>query len=587
MSILLQAKQISKSFNSQIVLNEASFTISEKQKLGVIGINGAGKSTLFKIITGEEKSDDGEVIIFDDTRLGYLKQEEDLSKDDIVLDYLVKKSKKEEWQCAKMAAQFELGHDLLNNKLESLSGGYQMRVKLIIMLLQEPNLLLLDEPTNYLDLSTILLLEKFLKNYKGAYLVISHDRRFLNNVCKEILEIDRGKAYYYPNNLENYLLFKKEKLAADKKFNKKQEARRKHLQKFIDRFGVKASKASQAKQKEKQIAKLKTIEIKNSLRTVSIRVPQANEMKGLALRTNNLSIGYDDKEVAKEIDLDIDRGEHLAVLGDNGQGKSTFLKTVAKELEQLSGSFRWHKKLKIAYFSQHVTTKLNPKETVESFLDRSAGQNHTNEDILKMAGDFLFSVDDIKKPISVLSGGEKARLCLAGMLLQSNDVFLLDEPTNHLDFETAEALAVALMESNATIFFISHDRTFTNLLADNILEVKDKSIKRVFGTYDDYIEALQEKFAREEDNSSEEEIDKVKEEKKKKYEENKEIKKELVRLDKQVEKLKKEKQRILDKFTKDPTKPRPEALVRLKIIDQEINEVEEEWFSVSERSYKN
>lgn len=581
MSILLQVKNLQKSYNGQVLLESASFTVAKKQKIAVIGRNGAGKSTLFKIITGQEEKDGGEITINEETRLGYLKQEDDFCADDTVMSYLLRESGQEDWQCAKTAAIFELKNNLLEQKIAALSGGYRMRVKLTLMILKSPNLLLLDEPTNYLDLSTMLLLEKFLQSYQGAYLIISHDRRFIKNVCNEIIDIEYGRAYHFPNRLEPYLKFKKDKIVFAEKFNKKQEAKKKHLQSFIDRFGVKASLAKQAKSKEKQIARIKTIDIENSLSTVSFHIPGADKKKGLAWRLEDLAIGYPGKQVAAGIEINIEKGEHLAVLGDNGQGKSTFLKTLAGELQPSAGTFKPNPNLRIAYYAQHIIETLNPQETVESFLIRSSDKNHTAEDVYRLAGDFLFSLDDIKKPISVLSGGEKARLCLASILLKTNDVLLLDEPTNHLDFETAENLAIALAESNATILFISHDRTFTNIIAEKLLEVKNQTIKTFYGTYEEYIDYLEANFSPENRltkviTASEEKLAK-----REKYKNEKQRKKDLNKIEKKLEALKIEKEMLIKDFEDNPTNPNPEKVVRFKEISEEIIEQENQWLEIS------
>ncbi len=589
MSTLLQIKKLTKSFGPNIILNEASFVVSDKQKIGVIGRNGAGKSTLFKIIIGLEEKDSGDVVSFNHTRIGYLKQEDDFLEGDTVLSYLIRESKKEEWECCIIASQFELKNDLLDSKIVDLSGGYQMRVKLSLMLLFEPNLLLLDEPTNYLDLSTMFLLENFLKKYNGSYLIISHDRRFIKNTCKEILDVENGKAIYYNGGLEEYLKFKQEKLVFSEKYNKKQEAKKKHLQKFINRFGAKASLATQAKSKEKQIARIKTIDIENSLSTVTINIPNSLARKGFVLRAKKMAIGYDKNQVAGDITFEIEKGEHWAVLGDNGQGKSTFLKTIAQEISLLVGELYWADNLKIAYYAQHVIGNLNPKENVESFLESSAGINYSTEEIYKMAGDFLFSKGDIKKSISVLSGGEKARLCLAGMLLRKNDVLLLDEPTNHLDFETAEALAFALAKSNATIFFVSHDRTFTNIVADNILEVDNGSIKRFFGDYDDYIYHLKKKTGlikeakkKIEQNPALKKINK-KEERVKKIEKQKILRKKMLKIEKEREQLRMERESILTKFASNPINSSIKLRKRFKEIDKFMLILEDKWLELDKK----
>ncbi len=490
MPSLLNIKNISKSFGPHIIFDKASFNVDEKQKIGFIGRNGAGKTTLLKAILGKEEINSGELIVFKKTRIGYLEQQKKFNDTETVIEFLLRDSKKESWECAKIAGSFQLKNDLLNAIITDLSGGYQMRVKLTAMLLRDPNLLLLDEPTNHLDLSTLLLLEEFLRTYNGSYIIISHDKEFLRNTCDKTLELDQGKLYSAPCSLDDYLIQKELKLKTDSRYNKKIRQQRKHLQTFVDRFRYKASKAMQAQAKIKQIKRLDEVKIRQSLKTAQIIIPPIETKKGLAIRIEDLSIGYNDKTVAKNITMDIDRGDHIAVLGDNGQGKTSFLKTINNELKNISGNFRWMKNIKIGNYSQHLTTELNPKEQIGSYLERQAGVNVGTEDILRIAGNFLFYGDDIKKSIAILSGGERARLCIAGLLLQECNVLLLDEPTNHLDFETVEMLAEALSQSNATILFISHNRDFIQTIANNIIEVADGSIKKTGFNYSEYIHHL-------------------------------------------------------------------------------------------------
>jgi len=554
MSSLLHIKKISKSFGPHILFDEASFNVEKKQKIGVIGRNGAGKTTLFKMILGEEKTDSGEIAKFDITRIGYLKQQEKFQNNETVIDYLLRDSKKEIWQCAKIAGNFQLKNALLDAKISDLSGGYQMRVKLSAMLLKDPNLLLLDEPTNHLDLSTLLLLEEFLKTYNGSYLIISHDREFLRNTCDKTLEVDQGKLYSFPCSLDEYLEHKKLKQKTDERYNKKIKQQQKHLQTFVDRFRYKASKATQAQSKIKQIERLSEIQIRQSLKTAQIVIPEIENKKGLALRIENLKIGYDKKIIAKNITIDIDKGEHIAILGDNGQGKTTFLKTLNENIQKISGNFRWMPNIKIANYSQHVTAGLDPKEQIGTYLEKQAGANVSTEDVLRIAGNFLFYGDDIKKSISILSGGEKARLCIAGMLLRRCNVLLLDEPTNHLDFETVEMLAQALSQSNATILFISHNRNFIQSLANNIIEVDTGTVKMSGYSYEEYLHHLYLKSDLNDKNNGDENHDsktkkeKAKEERKIKLIKRKELKKELKKLEKNIEYNKATEQKLLKEY---------------------------------------
>lgn len=491
MATLLQVNQISKSYGGHVIFEKASLNISEREKIAVIGRNGAGKSTLFRIIVGLEDADSGDVNVNSNTRLGYLTQHNPYELDETVIDFLIRSSGKKDWECAKIAGSFQIKGRMLNEEIGSFAGGYQTRIKLVSMLLEDPNLLLLDEPTNYLDLSTQLLLEKFLKSYNGAFLLISHDREFIKKTCNKTTEIDQGKITMFPQPLEEYLAYKEEQITMKKKFNVKVEREKKHLQKFVDRFAAKASKASQAQSKMKQIKKLKTIEILHPLSASKIRIPRVENKTGIALNLDELIIGYPEKTVARGISLDIERGEHIAVLGDNGQGKSTLLKTIAGELSSLDGKMRWGANIKIGYYAQHVPAMLNSSETIKGYLERVSSPELSDQEIFEMAGNFLFRDEALKKEVTVLSGGEKARLCLAALLLEKNNVLLMDEPTNHLDFETVEALASALKETNSTVIFVSHNRTFVDILANGIVEVKDGTVRRYHHNYEDYVYHLE------------------------------------------------------------------------------------------------
>jgi ATP-binding cassette subfamily F protein 3 len=487
MSILLQINDLEMTYGSHVILSGASLTIAQKQKIAVIGRNGAGKSTLFRLIVGEEEPTAGEINIHSQTEIGYLTQHSPFEKDEKVMDYLLRASGREEWACAKIAAQFQIKNQHFQMVATGLAGGYQMRVKLSAILAREPNLLLLDEPTNYLDLSTQLLLERFLNKYRGAFLLISHDREFISKTCDQTLEVDQGKTCLFPQSLQEYLDFKQKNFQSIEKANQKILEEKARLQSFIDRFGAKASKATQAKSKQKQIDRLKTIEIAHPLSTTSIYIPKLENKKGNILTFEDLAIGYQDKLVAHKINFSIERGEKIAVVGDNGQGKTTLLKTIANELPQLSGKFKWAPNLKIGYYAQHTPSTLKSDLSILEYLKRSAPSDVSSQEILQMAGNFLFKNDSLKKSISVLSGGEKARLCLANILLQKNDVLLLDEPTNHLDFETVEALATALRETNVTTIFVSHNRTFVDTLATGIVEVKNGRASRYHHNYEDYV----------------------------------------------------------------------------------------------------
>ncbi len=489
--MLIKLTDISLYYGIRKILEDASVTFTYHQKIAVIGRNGAGKSTLCKIILGEEEPTTGTVHFSSDLRLSYLEQQDPFTPDELVLEFLARYSGAEEWECGRMGARFGIDQDQLYMPIGSLSGGYQMRVKLTAMMLKDPNFLILDEPTNYLDLSTLVFLEKFLQSFRGSFLIVSHDREFLKKTCKQTLEVEHGKLNLYNGDIESYLAYKEAQLEQSLQHNKTVERQRKHLQTFVDRFGSKASKAASAQSKLKQISKLETIEIEHALSTVHIKMPQVAEKKGLALECTNLAIGYPEKRVAGKISFQINRGSRNAILGDNGQGKTTFLKAISGELTPLEGGFEWGYGIRVGYYAQHVYQRLNGEDTVYECLEEMASDDTPRQAILDMAGSFLFGGDEVKKKVSVLSGGERARLCLAGMLLSKYDVLLLDEPTNHLDFETVEALAQALKKYHGTLFLISHDRTFVSVVATAIIEVKNGCVQLYPGTYEEYVYSLE------------------------------------------------------------------------------------------------
>jgi ATP-binding cassette subfamily F protein 3 len=507
MATILSTEALSKAHGPLMLFENATLSFDEADKIGFIGRNGAGKSTLLNIITGQEEADSGSVSRHPNLRMGYLKQLDDFNEGESVIGFMQRMSGKPDWFCGKIGAQFELKKEKLETTIASLSGGWQMRVKLAALLCQEPNFLLLDEPTNFLDLNTQLLLEAFLRDWHGGFLIVSHDREFLTNTCTHTLELEHGSFTLFPGDIETYLAYKEEQLAFKIKYNQKIDTEKKKLLSFVERFGAKASKATQAQSKLKQMRKLKTIEIKHRLKTVRIVIPKVDPRKTFAVKAAHLSIGYGDKTIAKDIQFEIDRGQKVALLGQNGAGKSTLLKTLAGLLEKKDGTFAWNNRTVFAYYDQHTAEQLHPQDTISSYLTRQMAIDLEPEVLMRMAGNFLFTKEDLDKTISLLSGGERSRLAMAGILLRRPDVLLLDEPTNHLDLETVEALGGALKTWNGTVIFVSHSRTFVNLIATRILEVRDGSLRVFPGTYEEYVYRLQQEegLAKEKEEIAEEE----------------------------------------------------------------------------------
>lgn len=487
MAVLLQIKDAHKSYGEQVLLDGAEATIVDDVKVGFVGRNGAGKSTLLRVLLGEEELDAGEVIRHPKLRLGYLRQHDPFLPGESALEFLMRDSGQPDWRCGEVAGEFEIKGAYLEGPVSKLSGGWQTRVKLAALLLHDPNLLLLDEPTNFLDLRTQILLEHFLRHFKEGCLIVSHDRAFLEATCTHTLGLARGKLTMFPGKVNAFLEYQQGQREHDERSNASVMARKKHLEDFIARNRVRASTAARARSKSKELEKLEFAEVEIDDPTAVIRAPQIEPRKGPALRCKGLSIGYAEREVASDIDIEIDHGWRAAIVGDNGQGKTTFLRTVVDSLKPIKGDVRWGYGCNIGVYAQHVYTSLPENHTVLSYLERCSTSGTKDQVILNMAAALLFRGDHVQKPISVLSGGERARLCLASLLLGSYNVLVLDEPGNHLDVDTVEALANALLEYQGTVIFTSHDRHFMKRVATCIVEVRDGHVTNYRGDYEAYL----------------------------------------------------------------------------------------------------
>src|SRR5271168_4703294 len=363
MASLLQITKACKSFGDQVLLDNAEATISDDVKVGFIGRNGAGKSTLLRILLGEEELDSGDVIRHPNLRLGYLRQHDPFLEGETALGYLMRDSGEPDWKCGEVAGQFELKGAYLEGPIAKLSGGWRTRVKLAALLLHEPNLLLLDEPTNFLDLRTQILLEHFLQSHRSACLIVSHDRAFLAATCDHTLDLSRGKLTSFPGKVDAFLEFQHEKRS-----NETVMAKRRHLEDFIARNKARASTATLAKSKAKQLERLELTEIARDEPTATIRAPRVEPRQGPALRCRDLVIGYTERQIAADVQLEIDHGARAAVVGDNGQGKTTFLRTVVDSLKPLAGEVRWGYGCQVGVYAQHVYTTLPENQTVLDYL---------------------------------------------------------------------------------------------------------------------------------------------------------------------------------------------------------------------------
>ena len=490
MAVLLQIRNAYKSYGDQVLLDNAEATIIDDRKVGFIGRNGAGKSTLLKILLGQEDVDSGEVIRHPKMSVGYLRQHDPFAEGESALDFLMRDSEQPEWRCGQVAGEFELKGEKLTGPVKSLSGGWQTRVKLAALLLHDPKLLLLDEPTNFLDLRTQILLENFLRGYRGACLIVSHDRAFLAATCEHTLSLDRGKLTMYPGKIDKFLEYQKEQREHDLRVNAATMAKQKQLEKFVNKNRAKASTASQARSKQKQLDRLNLIDIEASARTAHIQAPLVKPRQGAAVRCEDLVIGYPGVDVASDITLEIEHGQRVGIVGDNGQGKTTLLRTLVGSLETRGGNLKWSQHCRIGTYAQHVYTSIPENETVIEYLEGEAMAGTTDQQVLAVAGALLFRDSHVKKKIKVLSGGERARLVLAGLLLSDFNILVLDEPGNHLDVETVEALALALEAFKGTVIFTSHDRHFMKRVANAVIEVRAGSAKNYLGDYDAYVYSI-------------------------------------------------------------------------------------------------
>ncbi len=488
---LLQLKNGKKSFGARVLFDDASFSIDSGEKVGVIGPNGAGKSTLFRILVGEESLASGDITRASRLRVGYLAQEDHDQPTQTVEQFLCSQTETPLWELQQLAPRFGLSLEHFPRPLISLSGGYRMRVKLLRLLASKPDLMLLDEPTNYLDLETLVVLERFLQDSEGAFLLISHDREFLRRTTDHILEVEAGQMTKYSGTIDDY--FEQKELLREQllKTALSQQAKRKEVLDFAARFGAKATKARQVQSRLKQLEKMDKIEVARLPLLAKIRLPEPARTGKISISVSQVELGYGTKTILRNLQMELGRGDHLGVVGVNGAGKSTLLKALAGDLAPLKGEITFGDRVEVSYFAQHVAERLKPEQTVLEAMGDGAHPDVKPQEIKDLAGSLLFSGDDVKKKIKILSGGEKSRVALGQILLKRSSALLLDEPTNHLDFHTVEALTQALADYSGTVVIVSHDRGFVGRTSNKILEIRAGRAEFYPGTYDEYVWSVQ------------------------------------------------------------------------------------------------
>jgi ATP-binding cassette subfamily F protein 3 len=588
---LLQLQSACKSYGTKLLFDQAGFSVNADEHIGVIGPNGAGKTTLFRILLGEENLDAGEISRSRKLSVGYLSQHDQWQPQESGEQYLQRVSRLPLWELKARGRILQLTEGLLARPVASLSGGFRMRVKLLGLLGQEPNLMLLDEPTNYLDLETTLILERFLQGFAGAFLLISHDREFLRRTTDHILEIEAGEMTKFNGNIDDYFEQKSLLRAQLEARAASQAEKRKEILDFVARFGASATKARQAQSRLKALARMEAIEVKFIPVASTIRIPVPEKTGKLTLALEQARFGYGEKAVLSDVSLQVLRGDHVAVVGMNGAGKSTLLKGLAGTLAPLAGKFAQGHGVRNAFFAQHVIEALDPEDTVYRSLEKAAGAQVLPQEILDLAGSLLFSGDDTQKPVHVLSGGEKSRVALGRVLLQRAPCLILDEPTNHLDFQTVEALTEALRSYPGTVIVVSHDRGFVKRVGTKILEVKGGQVRLYPGTYEEYVWSLQQEISEEqagpkpakpEGAGLAEKPENWKDTKKKLDRDLRACEKKIAACEREMGRLQEE-ERALNRKISESASPSMEEIQALAGHSQKLRELEEEWVLWSEK----
>ncbi|HEW3870688.1 TPA: ABC-F family ATP-binding cassette domain-containing protein [Streptococcus pneumoniae] len=529
--IILQANKIERSFAGEVLFDNINLQVDERDRIALVGKNGAGKSTLLKILVGEEEPTSGEINKKKDISLSYLAQDSRFESENTIYDemlHVFNNLRRTERQLRQMELEmgeksgedldklmsdydrlsenfrqaggftyeadirsilngFKFDESMWQMKIAELSGGQNTRLALAKMLLEKPNLLVLDEPTNHLDIETIAWLENYLVNYSGALLIVSHDRYFLDKVATITLDLTKHSLDRYVGNYSRFVELKEQKLATEAKNYEKQQKEIAALEDFVNRNLVRASTTKRAQSRRKQLEKMERLDKPEAGKKAANMTFQSEKTSGnVVLTVENTAIGYDGEVLSQPINLDLRKMNAVAIVGPNGIGKSTFIKSIVDQIPFIKGEKRFGANVEVGYYDQ-TQSKLTPSNTVLDELWNDFKLTPEVE-IRNRLGAFLFSGDDVKKSVGMLSGGEKARLLLAKLSMENNNFLILDEPTNHLDIDSKEVLENTLIDFDGTLLFVSHDRYFINRVATHVLELSENGSTLYLGDYDYYVE---------------------------------------------------------------------------------------------------
>ena len=529
--IILQANKIERSFAGEVLFDNINLQVDERDRIALVGKNGAGKSTLLKILVGEEEPTSGEINKKKDISLSYLAQDSRFESENTIYDEMLhvfddlrrteKQLRQMELEMGEKSGEdldklmsdydrlsenfrqaggftyeadirailngFKFDESMWQMKIAELSGGQNTRLALAKMLLEKPNLLVLDEPTNHLDIETIAWLENYLVNYSGALIIVSHDRYFLDKVATITLDLTKHSLDRYVGNYSRFVELKEQKLATEAKNYEKQQKEIAALEDFVNRNLVRASTTKRAQSRRKQLEKMERLDKPEAGKKSANMTFQSEKTSGnVVLTVENAAIGYDGEILSDPINLDLRKMNAVAIVGPNGIGKSTFIKSIVDQIPFIKGEKRFGANVEVGYYDQ-TQSKLTPSNTVLDELWNDFKLTPEVE-IRNRLGAFLFSGDDVKKSVGMLSGGEKARLLLAKLSMENNNFLILDEPTNHLDIDSKEVLENALIDFDGTLLFVSHDRYFINRVATHVLELSENGTTLYLGDYDYYVE---------------------------------------------------------------------------------------------------